>query len=471
MLRYTGALCSGLGLFWFGPSFAQEVVTPPPAAQSQSQSQDPLTEAWFDTVQSIGVLEGLSRQLDVRKAGAVDNLRRNTESPLGDADARQARLDSLEREIRRLRSEFELLAKPLPLPEPKQADGPRAPHVQTPTVGLSDAGREAMLRAAREARPGVPVKPELPPIEVPDLPATADRFTGYEAPTRSDSTPNPQPVQRETQTPVAAPTEPNAAERRIAELEAQLVELSRRTASPPPSGPSQAEFDALVARLAEQSASGAGQPPAANSSALELPTEPPEEPEETGQEALQTTLVLGPLDAAGAPTPEAADTPNPAAASPGAAAPTSQPTPLAPSNPDVGTLPVADRIEQARVEAERRAAAQQAALAAAMTVEGYSADPVRQGRAAYFAGEYERAVSLLSREPDRTLAVYWLAKSLEKLDRESEALKAYQRVAASEDEPDLAERAQFDLEFLRWRWEHDQAFASLKETLQAERSR
>ncbi|MEO0650267.1 MAG: hypothetical protein AAFZ65_06280 [Planctomycetota bacterium] len=479
MMRFTGALCSGLGLLWFGPGFAQELA-PKPAPEN-----DPLTEAWFDTVQSIGVLEGLSRQLDVRRAGAVDNLRRNTESPLGDSNARQARLDELEREIARLRSEFELLARPAPAPERQVESGPRAPRIEAPTVGLSDAGRAAMLDAARSGAAGTPaaIQPELPPIDVPALPSTNNRFTQIDgpvatnavptgampsssastqsAPSNDASTPPVEPVQ-------TAPTL-SPAEQRIAELEAELAALTRAAQAPSqpplaPTDPLNAAADSTPAdplaadgelpttlvlgplEARQPSASGPASGPSTGSSTAPVPTLPPA--------SADGSILGGQLP--GEPVPS-----GPVSGSP---ATTGQP-----SNGDVGTLPVADRIERARLEAEARAEAERQALAAAMTVEGYSADPVRQGRAAYFAGEYERAVSLLAREPDRMLAVYWQAKSLEKLDRMSEAMKGYERVAASEGETDLAERAQFDLEFLRWRWEHNEAFSQLKETLEAKR--
>lgn len=483
MMRYTGTLCAGLGLLWFGPGFAQETTSP-----TQGRSEDPLTNAWFDTVQSIGVLEGLSRQLDVSRPGAVENLRRNTESPIGDPDQRQAKLDDLELEIARLRSELELLnAKPEPAPAQTADAGPRAPQVATRTVGLSEQSRDDMLRdadqrerLARALDPGTTTAVEQEAIEQPD--PTPERFTEYRSDSddrlaqiaaelealrtreremaaelaasraevealRAQNTPqSANPTEVPVQPPVIDPEIPalesvdtnppfrSEMDERLALLEAELARLSAERTQPTTTEPVSTDSNSTEPLVL---------PPATDDSALNA-------------ESLPTTLVLGPLDGV---APTNLPTADPVSTDPlqnGGFAPT-----------DAGTLPVTDRVERAQAIAEQQAEAERQRVASAMSVDGYSADPVRQGRAAYFAGDYERSVMLLASYPDRLDAVYWQGRSLEKLDRVQEALKAYQLVAESEDGGELADRARLDLDFLQWKWEHNEAFEALRSNLEA----
>ncbi len=373
MMRHTGIVCAGLGLLWLGPSFAQELRTP--AQDRDSGPSDPLTDAWFDTVQSIGVLEGLSRQLDVRRPGAIDNLRRNTELPIVNDVARGTRLEELEREIARLRSELELLesrdnqVQPAPQAEPTPI---RSLPVTTRTVGLTDAQRAALLGTNRPA-------------------------TNEDAPITGDD----------------------------------------------------AEVTLVLGPL------GAVQGEAPQAMAEPAPTSHASEFESTGSgpiDALETTLILAPLEGptadAGAPT----------------AAPTIQGAEV--QGQPAGTGPVADRVRAAEQEAARRAEAERLAEQRAETVPGYSADAMRQGRAAYFAGQYERAVELLAPHSERFEALYWQGRSLEKLDRNEEAIKAYERVQAAQEAGEFAERARLDLEFLRWRIEHERSFKNLRDSLE-----
>lgn len=379
MMRHTGIVCAGLGLLWLGPSFAQELRTP---AQDRSSGQsDPLTDAWFDTVQSIGVLEGLSRQLDVRRPGAIENLRRNTELPIANDVTRSSRLEELEREIARLRSELELLEsrdsqiQVSPQAEPTPV---RALPVTTRTVGMTDAQRAALLGGNR---------------------------------------------------PAAADTAPIAGD----DAEVTLV-----------LGPLDATQGEAPAPVTEPE-------PVAEPAPAEQTTE--REGIESGSvDALETTLVLAPLEgptaAAGAPT----------------AAQRTQQTEV--QSQPAGTGPVADRVRAAEQEAARRAEAERLAEQRAETVPGYSADAMRQGRVAYFAGQYERAVELLAPHSERFEALYWQGRSLEKLGRNEEAIKAYERIQAAQEAGEFAERARLDLEFLRWRIEHERSFKNLRDSLE-----
>jgi hypothetical protein len=368
MLRHSGLLFTTLSLAALGPAFAQSVR---PGAGT-----DPLTKAWFDTVQSIDTLGGLAGQLEAGHPGAVENLRRNTEAALGDEAARQARLAELEAEIARLQSELELLRRqPAPLPALPTVDSESAAPeatLEVATVGLSDADRRAMILAARPSALRPPHE-ALPP----------------------------------------AP-EPSEWDRLLAELDL------------PPEG-----------------AAGGANDPAAGT-----PT---------------TTLVLPPLQGApadGAVSPAPAGPP--ASAAPVAAEPA---VPVGAPN-DAGTRSITDRLADAAQRARGTDGAQDpAGSAAASLATAYSADPLLQGRAAYFAGEYSKALALLTAQPEVPAAVYWSGRSLEKLDRAAEAITAYERVLADATATELHPRAQLDLDFLRWKWEHDETFRQLSAPL------
>jgi hypothetical protein len=80
----------------------------------------------------------------------------------------------------------------------------------------------------------------------------------------------------------------------------------------------------------------------------------------------------------------------------------------------------------------------------------YSADPLRHGITCYRAGRYAEAWELLAPLDDAT-ALYWQARTLERLERLDEAVKTMERALAKGGEGFEARRAQTDLEFLRWK--------------------
>lgn len=82
--------------------------------------------------------------------------------------------------------------------------------------------------------------------------------------------------------------------------------------------------------------------------------------------------------------------------------------------------------------------------------ENYAADALRLGRAHYRQGEYDKALAALEGAQDGE-ALYWKARCLEKLGRESDAIKAYNAVIALPDAGYSSQRAKEDLEFLEWR--------------------
>jgi len=79
------------------------------------------------------------------------------------------------------------------------------------------------------------------------------------------------------------------------------------------------------------------------------------------------------------------------------------------------------------------------------------ADELRRGQALYRSGKYKEALIALRAIEHDVRARYWLARTLEKLERLDEALALYQAVAADANAGYLAERARNDAEFLEWR--------------------
>lgn len=92
------------------------------------------------------------------------------------------------------------------------------------------------------------------------------------------------------------------------------------------------------------------------------------------------------------------------------------------------------------------------------TAEGtgaYTADPLRHGITCYRAGRYAEAYELLAPLSDAS-ALYWQARTLERLERLDEAVERMERALAKGGEAGAAagfekRRAETDLEFLRWK--------------------
>lgn len=80
----------------------------------------------------------------------------------------------------------------------------------------------------------------------------------------------------------------------------------------------------------------------------------------------------------------------------------------------------------------------------------YTADPLRHGIACYRAGRYAEAHALLA-PLEGASALYWQARTLERLERLDEAVQIMERaIQKGGDELELR-RAETDLEFLRWK--------------------
>ena len=86
---------------------------------------------------------------------------------------------------------------------------------------------------------------------------------------------------------------------------------------------------------------------------------------------------------------------------------------------------------------------------------GFSAHAVRHGRALYKAARYEDALKILNRATGQAGAYFWIACSLEKLDRVDEAIAAYDQVIDNVVDTKDAQHAKRNRDFLIWKRDFD----------------
>jgi tetratricopeptide (TPR) repeat protein len=130
------------------------------------------------------------------------------------------------------------------------------------------------------------------------------------------------------------------------------------------------------------------------------------------------------------------------------------PTPGAGAQPLAAPAPAhayAPALAPAAGPGSTPSALESAASGNALEGPGYCADRVRQGRAYYKAGLYERALSALDPLRDEPQALQWRARCYERLGRNAEAIDAYERLIAHPQAGPSADLARADLDFLRWR--------------------
>lgn len=82
--------------------------------------------------------------------------------------------------------------------------------------------------------------------------------------------------------------------------------------------------------------------------------------------------------------------------------------------------------------------------------QGFSVDPIRQGRAYYRAGRYKESLRLFETRTGEPEADYWTGRALERLGRSEEAIAAYTLVVDNEEAGALIERARMDRDFALW---------------------
>ncbi len=82
--------------------------------------------------------------------------------------------------------------------------------------------------------------------------------------------------------------------------------------------------------------------------------------------------------------------------------------------------------------------------------QGFSVDPIRQGRAYYRASRYKEALRLFETGAGEPEADYWTGRALERLGRTEEAIAAYTLVVDNEEAGALIERARMDRDFALW---------------------
>lgn len=90
-----------------------------------------------------------------------------------------------------------------------------------------------------------------------------------------------------------------------------------------------------------------------------------------------------------------------------------------------------------------------------LEAEDFTVDAVVQGRAYYRAKRYKEALRLFATREGEPEADYWMGRSLERLERPSEAVAAYTRVIDNEASGALAERAEGNREWLQWQIDFD----------------
>jgi tetratricopeptide (TPR) repeat protein len=82
---------------------------------------------------------------------------------------------------------------------------------------------------------------------------------------------------------------------------------------------------------------------------------------------------------------------------------------------------------------------------------GYSADALEFGRALYRREKFDAALVQFESQGTNIEATYWKARCLDRLNKQSEAIAAYNQVIASPSAGALVARAKDDVEFLAWR--------------------
>lgn len=96
--------------------------------------------------------------------------------------------------------------------------------------------------------------------------------------------------------------------------------------------------------------------------------------------------------------------------------------------------------------------------------DGYAADTLKLGRALYRQSRYAEALTTFEQRREDAECSYWRARTLEKLGRDADAVKAYGEVIELKDAGAHADRAKEDLEFLQWRLSFEKARPAAKET-------
>lgn len=108
------------------------------------------------------------------------------------------------------------------------------------------------------------------------------------------------------------------------------------------------------------------------------------------------------------------------------------------------------QLRQLSLRASPRAASAAAAPQPALEL-GFRVDALRQGVNAFRAGRHADCLAALAEVQDDPRAAYWSGRAYERLDKVAEAMAAYEQCARHPAAGDYKQRAQEDLEFLRWR--------------------
>ena len=141
--------------------------------------------------------------------------------------------------------------------------------------------------------------------------------------------------------------------------------------------------------------------------------------------------------------------------------------------PDKAPLGTTGLNQSARTELVQRLASQEGYVAEGLPREktayepaGFTAHAVRHGRAYYKAGRYEEALSLLKQSKEQASARFWIACTLEKLGKTTDAIAAYQEIIDLG--ADHAEHASRNRDFLIWKRDFDVRIASTSAAINTE---
>lgn len=103
--------------------------------------------------------------------------------------------------------------------------------------------------------------------------------------------------------------------------------------------------------------------------------------------------------------------------------------------------------------------------------DGYAADTLKLGRALYRQSRYAEALTTFEQRREDAECSYWRARTLEKLGRDADAIKAYGEVIELKDAGQHADRAKEDLEFLQWRLSFEKARPAAKDSKDAKEAK
>lgn len=147
MMKYTGSLALGLGMFFAVPALTFGGGLP-----------DSVETALDETLHALRVLGQLEKQLDEGKELPADAIVQVTEAPLGDDHSRDERLMGLRNEVASLQSKLDRKKLEEGIPLENQTPGDEGSDAQEPsamtTMGVSPGLSETFIKALGSGQVG-----------------------------------------------------------------------------------------------------------------------------------------------------------------------------------------------------------------------------------------------------------------------------------------------------------------------------